>query len=70
MSWSLPAAPSSASHGGSSKLSSGDDRLEIAGAAALIVPGMESGLSFATGSPGVLITLPVAVAGAAAGSSA
>jgi hypothetical protein len=45
------------SHGGSVKVLQGDDRLEIANAA-VIVAGMESGLSFAPGSPGVQTPCP------------
>jgi hypothetical protein len=45
------------SHGGSVNLLQGDDRLEIA-SAAVIVAGMESGLSFAPGSPGLLTPCP------------
>ena len=44
-------------HGGAVKLQQGDDRLEIAGAA-VFVAGMESGLSFAPGSPGLLTPCP------------
>jgi len=45
------------SHKGTLQLSTGDGRLEIAGAAAL-TEGMEAGLSFAVGVPGVLIPCP------------
>jgi hypothetical protein len=48
------------SHGGSVKLLQGDDRLGIA-SAAVIVAGMETGLSFAPGSPGVLTPCPLPV---------
>jgi hypothetical protein len=47
------------SHKGVVKLSGGDARLAIAGAAALTA-GMEAGLSFAIGAPGVLIPCPLA----------
>ncbi len=44
-------------HGGSVKVLQGDNRLQIASAAA-ITAGMESGLSFAPGSPGLLTPCP------------
>ncbi len=50
------------SHKGTVKLSSGDGRLEIAGAAALTA-GMEVGLSFAPGAPGVVVPCPFSTAG-------
>jgi hypothetical protein len=46
------------SHGGVVQLLSGADLLEIA-SAAVITAGMEAGLSFATGSPGVLTPCPL-----------
>ena len=48
------------SHGGSINLQQGDDRLEIA-SAAVIVAGMEAGLSFAPGSPGVVTPCPLPI---------
>lgn len=45
-------------HGGMVKLLQGDNRLEIADAAALAA-GMEATLSFAPGAPGVLIPCPL-----------
>lgn len=45
------------SHKGTLQLSSGDSRLEIARAAAL-TSGMEVGLSFAPGAPGVVVPCP------------
>jgi hypothetical protein len=44
-------------HGGSVQLLQGDQRLEIAGSA-VIVSGMETGLSFGPGSPGLLTPCP------------
>ena len=46
------------SHKGIVKLSGGDARLAIAGAAALTA-GMEAGLSFAIGAPGVVTPCPL-----------
>ncbi|MGZ3196530.1 MAG: hypothetical protein ACXU60_05465 [Croceibacterium sp.] len=46
------------SHQGIVKLSGGDARLAIAGAAALTA-GMEAGLSFAIGAPGVVTPCPL-----------
>lgn len=46
------------SHKGTLKLLNGDSRLEIASAAAL-TSGMEAGLSFAPGGPGVLVPCPL-----------
>jgi hypothetical protein len=45
-------------HGGSVQLAQGDQRLEIAGSA-VIVSGLETGLSFAPGSPGLLTPCPL-----------
>lgn len=55
------------SHKGTLQLSSGDSRLEIAGAAALTF-GMETGLSFAPG-PGVLVPCPLPAPSGPPGSS-
>jgi hypothetical protein len=44
-------------HGGSVKLQQGDERLQI-GDGAVVVSGMEAGLSFAPGSPGLLTPCP------------
>jgi hypothetical protein len=45
------------SHKGQVKLSSGDSRLSISGSAA-VVSGMETGISFAPGSPGLVAPCP------------
>lgn len=45
------------SHGGSIKFSSGSSKLEVNGAGAITF-GMEAGLSFAVGSPGVVSPCP------------
>jgi hypothetical protein len=55
------------SHKGTLQLSSGDSRLEIAGAAVLTF-GMETGLSFAPG-PGVLVPCPLPAPSGPPGSS-
>jgi hypothetical protein len=46
------------SHGGQLKLSTGDSRLDVRGAAA-VTSGMEAGLAFAPGAPGVLVPCPI-----------
>ena len=56
------------SHKGTVKLSSGDSRLEISGAAALTA-GMEAGLAFAPGAPGVLVPCPLPAPSGPPGSS-
>jgi hypothetical protein len=48
----------SCSHQGRARLSSGDSRLTVDGQA-VVVSGQEVGLSFATGSPGVLVPCPL-----------
>jgi hypothetical protein len=49
-------------HMGTVKLSSGDSRLEISGSAALTA-GMEAGISFAPGSPGLIEHCPFTTGG-------
>jgi len=56
------------SHKGTITLSSGDNRLEISSAAALTA-GMEVGLSFAPGAPGVLVPCPFPAPSGPPGSS-
>jgi len=56
------------SHGGLLQLASGSDLLEIAGAAA-VTSGMEVGLSFAQGVPGVIVFCPNAAPSGPPGSS-
>jgi hypothetical protein len=46
------------SHGGQLKLSTGDSRLEVDGSGA-VTSGMESGLAFAPGAPGVIAPCPI-----------
>ncbi len=46
------------SHQGQTRLSAGDGRLTVDGQAA-VVSGQEAGISFATGSPGVLVPCPL-----------